>query len=304
MIRKEIAGVELQIEGEDARQEIREVDSAFGDFYFQKNAPGPDRRIKIQISTSPIPAFEKGSKLFSADGAWSAFKDACFYWIVNHPSALSTPIWAVRFDLDFSYGTVFCVQNLKINHNGGMIIYNPVSYPLDQIILMHYLARIGGMIIHSAGWRVNDSGWIFAGKSGAGKSTISNLIVEATGGTFLSDDRIIVRKIGNDFFMYGTPWPGDAGYAVNESVPLKGIFFLSKGEKNSIRKLSPAEAIPRLMPVVSVPWYDRKKVGLMMGFFEDLIAALPMYELTFIPDAAIVRQLQDFINDPVLNFQS
>ncbi|MCU0600577.1 MAG: hypothetical protein MUE70_15125 [Desulfobacterales bacterium] len=299
MIRKAIAGVEMLIEGEDSRQEIKEVGSAFDDFYFQKNAPGPDRRITIQISTSPVPAFEKGSKLFSADGVWSAFKDACFYWIVNHPQSLPAPIWAVRFDLDFSYGTVFCGQNLKRTHNGGMMIYNPVSYPLDQIILMHYLARIGGMIIHSAGWRVNDSGWIFAGKSGAGKSTISNLIVETTGSAFLSDDRIAVRKIGHEYLMYGTPWPGEAGYAVNESVPLKGIFFLSKGEKNSIVKLSPAQAIPRLMPVVSVPWYDREKVDLMMGFFNDLIGALPMYELTFIPDAFVVRHLQDFINDPV-----
>jgi hypothetical protein len=304
MIRKAIAGVELLIEGEDSRKEIREVDSAFRDFYFQKNARVPDHQIKIQISSSPIPAFEKGNTLFLADGAWSAYKDTDFYWIVNHPQALSAPLWAARFDLDFSYGMVFCGQNLKINRNGGMMIYDPISYPINQIILMHYLAKIGGMIIHSAGWRVNKSGWIFAGKSGAGKSTISNLIVEAAGGGFLSDDRIAVRKIGHEYLMYGTPWPGEAGYAVNESVPLKGIFFLNKGNKNSIRKLNPAEAIPCLMPVVSVPWYDREKVGLMMEFFNDLIAALPMYKLTFIPDKAIVRHLLEFIKDPVFNLSS
>ena len=77
--------------------------------------------------------------------------------------------------------------------------------------MMHFLALNSGMLIHAAGWRINDSGWMFAGKSGAGKSTISNLIVEHTGGTFLSDDRIIVRKIKDNFLMYGTPWPGDAG---------------------------------------------------------------------------------------------
>jgi hypothetical protein len=117
------------------------------------------------------------------------------------------------------------------------------------------------------------------------------------GGTFLSDDRIIIRKIGREFLMYGTPWPGDAGYAVNASVPLKGIFFLSKGEENSIRALTPADAIARLMPVASIPWYDREKVELMMTFCDDLLSAIPMYELTFVPDQAVVSYLETFIND-------
>ncbi len=95
--------------------------------------------------------------------------------------------------------------------------------------------------------------------------------------------------------MYGTPWPGDAGYAINESAPLKGLFFLAKGTENSIRKLPPSKAVLQLMPVVSIPFYEREKVENMMTFFEDLTEMIPAYELTFMPDEAIVHELLRFV---------
>lgn len=296
MIRKAIAGIDLLIEG-DTNQEIREDHSDPGGFFSQGKRPEADHRIHVRVCGDPMPDFDMEKSFFAADDVWSVYQDPSFYWIVLKPPALENPLWAARFDHEFSRGTVFCGEKLKQNRNGRVVLKHPVGYPLDQILMMHVLARIGGMLIHAAGWAVNDSGWIFAGKSGAGKSTISNLIVEATGGTFLSDDRIIIRKIGREFLMYGTPWPGDAGYAVNASVPLKGIFFLSKGEENSIRALTPADAIARLMPVASILWYDREKVELMMTFCDDLLSAIPMYELTFVPDQAVVSYLETFIND-------
>jgi hypothetical protein len=302
MIGNVIAGVAFLVE-HDPDIVFHEPNPALELFYTTVK-PLADHQVHLKIVNDRMPVIADQFPLFNANNSWFVYQDHQFYWIVLHPPGYETPLWVARMDHGFSDGVVYCGGHLMNSRNNRAVLYNPVSYPLDQIILMYYLAKIGGMIIHSAGWRVNKSGWIFAGKSGAGKSTISSLIVEATDGVFLSDDRIVVRKIGHEYLMYGTPWPGDAGYAVNESVPLKGIFFLSKGEKNSIRKLSPAEAIPRLMPVVSVPWYDWEKVGLMMDFFNDLIAALPMYELTFIPDKAIVRHLLEFIKDPVFNFSS
>jgi hypothetical protein len=296
MIGKIIAGVALLVE-HDPDIVFHEPNPVLDLFYKTANYL-VDHHVFLKIVHDRTPDIADHPPLFNANNSWFVYKDLRFYWIVLHPTGYETPLWVARMVHGFSDGVIYCGKHSINSQDNQPALYNPFSYPLDQIILMHYLAKIGGMIIHSAGWRVNDSGWIFAGKSGAGKSTISNLIVEATGGTFLSDDRIIVRKIGQEYFMYGTPWPGDAGYAVNESVPLKGIFFLSKGEINSIVKLSPAQAIPRLMPVVSVPWYDRDKVDLMMEFLNDLIGALPMYELTFVPDKSIVRHLREFIHAP------
>jgi len=296
MIRKVIAGVELLIKGPQ-EFEIREVNPVSELFFTYENTAADDQRIHLQISCEPMPVVEKETILFRADPLWSIYRDSRFNWIVLHPPALQKPLWVARLDHEFKNGVVYCSEHLKDNQNGRAVLFNPVSYPLDQILLMHVLAKIGdGMLIHACGWLHQGAGWIFAGKSGAGKSTLSNLIVQATGGRFLSDDRIIIRKTGHEFSMYGTPWPGEAGYAMNQSAPLKGLFFLEKGNKNKIEKLKPADSFARLMPVVSIPWYDRDAAELMVTFNEALLGSVPMYELTFVPDEAIVDMLVGFIN--------
>lgn len=294
--RKVIAGVALCINSESGI-EVREQNPLAEFFFALQHLPVSDHEIHIQISDSRMPILENFKPLFSANNEWSIYKDEQFYRIVLNPPAFNNPLWIAQFNHEFSQGIVHCGDRLKDSQNGKVVLFNPVSYPLDQILLMHFLAQNRGMVIHATGWLYHDSGWIFAGKSGAGKSTLSNLIVKATGSRFLSDDRIIIRKVGHEFLMYGTPWPGEAGYAMNQSVPLKGIFFLKKGGKNNTRELKPSDAFAGLMPVVSIPWYDREKVELMMDFCSDLVGALPMYELTFVPDKAIASYLETFIGD-------
>ena len=294
MIRKEIAGVAFIVE-KSLDFIIHENNPVLEAFYLSNSRLAADHQVRLRIRDDRMPVVANYPLLFNANNSWFVYRNDHFYWIVLHPPGYENPLLIARMDYGFSDGVVYCARHTDDNRNDRAVLSNPLAYPLDQILMMHCLSRIGGIIVHAAGWRVNDSGWIFAGKSGAGKSTVSNLIVEETGGTFLSDDRIIIRKTGREFLMYGTPWPGDAGYAVNESAPLKGIFFLNKGTRNSIRKLKPAEVIPLLMPVVSIPWYDREKVELMMDFCDGLVAALPFYELTFVPDQRIVRILQEFI---------
>ncbi|MDA3894652.1 MAG: hypothetical protein PF482_00750 [Desulfobacteraceae bacterium] len=295
MIRNVIAGCEVLI--------INESDSVMrGRHPVNRGFYAPHQKkseiynqIRIYLRSDP-PPLNLGDTVFQADASWSISEDDSFKWIISHHPDFDHSQWTARFNHEFTEGIVYCGQTMLDRSESRTVLRNPVEYPLDQILMMHFLARNSGMLIHSAGWRLNDNGWIFAGKSGAGKSTISNLIVEETGTTFLSDDRIVVRKIGQDFLMYGTPWPGDAGYAVNESVPLKGILFLSKGAENNIRKLNPSDAIARLMPVVSIPWYDREKVELMMDFCDILIGSIPMYELAFVPDKAAVDMLVGFVS--------
>ena len=295
IIRKVIAGVDLFINGMPD-VEIREKNPVSEIFLAPEKLPANDQQIHIQLSEDPLRPVKEETLLFRAGSLWSIHRDNRFYRIVLHPPSLQVPLWIARFDHTFSQGIVYCSEHLKHTRNGKAILSNPVSYPLDQILLMHFLAKNGGMLVHATGWLYHLSGWIFAGKSGAGKSTLSNLIVKATGSRLLSDDRIIVRKVGHEFFMYGTPWPGEAGYALNQSAPLKGIFFLNKGDNNNIRGLKTSEAIVGLMPVVSIPWYDRENLDLMMTFCDDVISNVPMFELTFVPDESVVDVLARFLN--------
>jgi serine kinase of HPr protein (carbohydrate metabolism regulator) len=161
---------------------------------------------------------------------------------------------------------------------------------------MYILARRHGALLHAAGIDINGKGYIFPGKSGAGKSTITRQFAALGDTGLLSDDRIVVRKIEGGFKAYGTPWPGEAGIALNKSVPLAGIFFINHGSANRIREITPKEALARLLPVTSIPWYDREVMDRILTFCEDLISSVPIYELDFKPSVEVVDVFERFVS--------
>ena len=70
-----------------------------------------------------------------------------------------------------------------------------LSYPLDELLVMHYLARESAIELHASGIVNKDGiGNLFVGHSGAGKSTTTRLWTEREDVEVLSDDRIIVRR--------------------------------------------------------------------------------------------------------------
>ena len=141
---------------------------------------------------------------------------------------------------------------------------------------------------------INGRGYIFPGKSGAGKSTLSRLFLGRDTAEMLSDDRIIIRKIDGKFKAFGTPWAGDAGIAENKSFPLYGIFFIHHAEANMIKEIKPKEAMEKLMPVTSIPWFDRDVMPQILNFCEELVSNIPAYQLYFKPDTEVADFLDKF----------
>lgn len=176
-------------------------------------------------------------------------------------------------------------------------VFDPVRYPLDQILLMNHLAQGSGLIVHSAGLALEGMGMVFAGVSGAGKSTLTGIFArEAPEAELLSDDRIIVRQIDGRWHAYGTPWPGEAGVASNSRAGLGALFFLAKGPAHRLEPLSPAQALKRLLPVVSCPWYDSERLTGVLDTCERLVGQVPCFELRFKPGPGVVALLRDFVH--------
>lgn len=177
---------------------------------------------------------------------------------------------------------------------GDAPIPHPMRYPLDQAIMMHVLPRYSGVLVHSAGLVHAGRGIVCVGKSGAGKSTISKVAVDA-GWRVLSDDRIIIRSVGDGYRMYGTPWPGDCGYARNESVPLEGICFLTQAAESRAEKLSGPEAFARLIPAASIPMYDKELITQYLSIVDRILVGVPLYDLRFTPDAGVIPALESLL---------
>jgi hypothetical protein len=252
------------------------------------------------ISLDIIPLNGKNTlgipKMYDSGESWSMHKqDDRYYISYNKPSA-ERPFWIASSNEEFTNITLFCNTDIAGYEQNHGTISNPVRYPLDQIILMYYLARHGGILIHASGIEINEKGYIFAGRSGAGKTTIAEQFIARRYSELLSDDRVIIRETDDTFRVFGTPWPGKGGISQNLNVPLAGIFFLHHSKDNYIEPLGARSVLERILPVASIPWYDPGRMDDILKTCGNLIAGVPAYMLHFRPDTDVVDTFEDFLS--------
>lgn len=252
--------------------------------------------ISIRLCAGAHTKITNLEKIHDNGSSWQMFKDGDDYVMINHARTFEQPFWVARMSHQFTCITVSINDVFNRIENGRTIILNPVRYPLDQILLMYFLAPNKGLIVHAAGINIHEKGYLFPGKSGAGKSTIAQQFFGKNKTKLLSDDRIIIRKNDGGYAAYGTPWPGEAGIALNDSMPLSGIFFINHGSTNRIKTIKPKKALERLFPVTSIPWYDRDVMPNVLDFCEDLVFNVPAYELDFKPSVEVVDVFEKFIS--------
>lgn len=251
--------------------------------------------IDISLEMGNFPDTGKMKMAFESGQSWALFVEGNDCFLEYKPPGFQEPFWIAHCDSRFEKATVHFGRMMTVREEVNPPVLNPLFYPLDQLLLMFMLIRRNGALIHAAGFSLMGNGFAFPGKSGAGKSTLSRLFLGSKGVAMLSDDRVVIRRIEDELKIYGTPWAGDAGIAENREFPLKGIFFICHGDKNSIKELNHKEALVRLMPVTSIPWYDDDAVSRMLFFCEDIAMNVPAYELYFKPDIEAVDFLKGFI---------
>ena len=255
-----------------------------------------DVSIPVTLDSRPVAGLSDFRHCFDSGDMWTLFRDGETRYIVHTSFGLESPMWAAEIDLDVSSADIHCGGVLLNRESGSEIknpaienqplpdISSPMRYPLDQILMTYVLARRQGLLLHSAGVMCRGKLWLLAGKSRAGKSTASLLLKGREGIELLSDDRIVVRKIGSEFIGYGTPWPGEARIAANRSAPLAGILFLDQSPLNQIDEIDASDAFEKLMPITSVPWYEPELFPTVMDFCGMIAENLPMLRLQFRPD--------------------
>ncbi len=243
----------------------------------------------------------RGDLLFDSGGLWRWYhRDGTNIISIAFPDFPDAPFRVAILDATPSRGHVF-IQDLEnslvkpeIRRHQGLVVLDPFKYPLDEVLLVHYLAQKRGVLLHACGVRHEDQGLLFAGVSGAGKSTLAELW-EKTDALVLSDDRIIIRPGSGGFTMYGTPWHGDARTSRPESAPLKKIFFLEKAAGNYGRELAPSDAAARLLVRCFPPFYDQEAMTFIVNLVSRIAEEVPCFELGFVPDDSVVKFVEGLV---------
>jgi len=271
---------------------LEEVDQRYAPFLGRHAEQTGDIDVNLRIELDDMPSVSGFQELFDTGEAWSIFSCGGKRKIVHRNRLSSEIYWLADLSLESADVCVHCGKSLVRRNSGTISVRNPVSYPLDFVLIMYLLSVSRGITVHCAGARVGDAGLIFSGKSGSGKSTIAACLAASKDVEVFSDDRIIIREVEGCYQMFGTPWLGTAGIGKNRRAPLRGIFFIRHGQKNTINQITQTEALERLMPVVSVPWYDAEVVPGALSLCGDLLSAIPAYDLQFRPDEEVAEVIK------------
>lgn len=260
--------------------------------------PSEPCKIEIQMYWTESLSSAPGRKLFDSGAVWSVYEDhdeLVFDFVT--PLLGTQPYKRLRINKDFSRGQVFFSRHCFPDPECLRVL----EYPMDELIVTNWLARGRGVEVHGCGL-VSDgeSGQLFIGHSGAGKSTTTRLWQSLRNARILSDDRIIIRKESADlnnphsFCMYGTPWHGEAGFASPEKAPVRHIFVLEHGPRNEITPLSQTVAVAELFARCFLPFHDSDALTSTLAFLDDLTCSIPCYRFTFVPDSSAVEKILAF----------
>jgi hypothetical protein len=171
----------------------------------------------------------------------------------------------------------------------GWIRQSANPYSIDAVLrIVHtlVLARQGGFLLHSASAIRNGKAFLFAGVSGAGKTTISRLA--PADATLLTDEISYVRKQDEDYFAFGTPFTGElAKLGENTSAPLAALYLLAQGPENKIEPVAAPDAARGLLANMLFFAEDQEMVHWAFQAACDFVHRVPVYRLTFAPDARV-----------------
>jgi hypothetical protein len=171
----------------------------------------------------------------------------------------------------------------------GHIRQAATPYAIDaafRVLHSLLLAKQGGLLVHAASAVRNGRAFLFAGVSGAGKTTISRLAPPDV--TLLTDEISYLRREGDGYVAFGTPFAGELGQpGENVHAPLATLYLLTQGPENRIDPVSQADATRAVLESVLFFAHDSELVERVFDSVCDLVQRVPIKRLTFVPDSSV-----------------
>jgi hypothetical protein len=103
--------------------------------------------------------------------------------------------------------------------------------------------------------------------------------------TVLTDEISYVRKFGNSYRAYGTPFASElARSGANTSAPLRVLYLLVQGAENRIESVPQADAASALMRHILLFAHEKDLVSRVFDSVVDFVSRVEVLHLMFTPD--------------------
>jgi hypothetical protein len=282
-----VAGIVFSISS-DLSISAMSLGEAYRDFVCTSDEP----EVVIHASydgLSQVP-LRAEDRIFDSEGTWSLYGvDEQYVFALRSPLFGPHPYCIAVFSPDFRRGEVYN-RVVESESSTGDLLPKPLEFPLSEVLMVCLLARGRGVMVHACGIEDGGHGYLFAGNSTHGKTTMSRIWKDQA--LVLNDDRIVLRRHEGRFYMHGTPWHGAFPGVAARRVPLDKVFFLRHDERNSASPKQGAAASSMLMARGFLPFWDEGGMRFTLDFCAELVESVPCYELGFMPDDSVIRSVR------------
>lgn len=154
------------------------------------------------------------------------------------------------------------------------------------------LPRAGAFILHASAIEAGGRCDIFAGVSGAGKSTIAAMLDGASPAyTKVSDELVILAASGGRWQAYVTPFIGSDGLPHGVRVPVRSMNFLVQAPHHVRHRMLERDALREIMRHILVYVAEPGTASRVLEAAARFSADIPCYRLEFAKDPEVARVL-------------
>ena len=178
---------------------------------------------------------------------------------------------------------------LRLDGMRATILMGPATWECSvlnmlMLALLPEASRSGTLLLHASLVEVDGRAVAFTASSGTGKSTQADLWAAHLGATIMNGDRAFLRRCGDGWVAYGSPWAGSSPYVRNLSAPLAAVVALEQAPENAIRRIRGPELVGRLYNNLRYPLWDEGATACSLASFDALAREVPVYLLSCRPD--------------------
>jgi hypothetical protein len=204
--------------------------------------------------------------------------------------------------IEEGYGVPFVDYQVQISPDSNKITYRRADYLIEvdqhyttarilvynDFALKHAMTNLysafivhhgWGLLIHSSCVDHQRKAFLFAGQSGAGKSTVAKL---SSPRSILSDEATLIKILENDIWVFDSPFRSELTMPYDyHSCQLAGIHLLIQSTENKTNTVSKSEALVKIMDKVFFWHHDHRETAKVLSMCRQLVDHIPVYNLYF-----------------------
>lgn len=234
--------------------------------------------------------------------------ESLMHWIQTHfqvvgdPSSLKNKLPYLFVHIEGGYGVPFAGYDVNIHSDPSGTIYKRADYLLevnhdyneatisvyDEFALKHALHTLysafivhnrWGLLVHSSCVAHNDKAYVFAGQSGAGKSTVARL---SNPRPILSDEATLVKIDDNGITIFDSPFRSELTTpSVHQSCELSSIYLLVQSMDVKTTPIKKSDAMLGLMDKIFYWHHDHSETTKLLKMCKQLVEQVPVYKMHF-----------------------